>query len=70
MKHYVSTEVKCPFYTHEDACELHCMGFSDSVRIHVCFGSKKRKEEHKDKFCHDIKRYFECPLYKSAAEGK
>ena len=69
MKHYVSTEVKCPFYCHEAACEMHCLGFSAGMNIHICFGSKERKTAHKAKYCCDIRGYLSCPIYIESAKN-
>lgn len=70
MKHYISCEAKCPMYTHEEACELHCLGFDEGMRVHINFGTRGRKNAHKAQFCNLMHEYEKCPFYIAAISGE
>ena len=68
MKHYVSTEVVCPFYTQEQALRIHCEGITAGSSIQVSFYKEFLKKLHRRNYCCKTSNYEKCPLYEAIAK--
>lgn len=68
MKHYVSAEAVCPFYTQEQPLKIHCEGISQGSSIQVSFADKGKKIRHRKHFCSQHSHYEKCPLYEAIAK--
>lgn len=68
MKHYVSTEAVCPFYTQEQPLKIHCEGISAGSSIQVSFVNEGKKRIHRKLFCTRTSHYEKCPLYEAIAK--
>lgn len=64
MKHYESTEAKCPFYNHETSRCIYCEGLGEKSSIILCLASKEKKEQYRERYCGTFD-YKSCPLYEA-----
>jgi hypothetical protein len=66
LKHYVSKEVTCPFYTQETPLTIYCEGaVPDATSTKTTFGSRRGLITHKHNFCNMIHSNADCPIYRS-----
>lgn len=63
MKSYVDKSIICPFYTKENGSKINCEGFTHTNSIQTSFQSKDLLMTHKCRYCKNIARYRNCPLY-------
>ena len=65
MKHYVSSEAVCPFYTQEQPLRIHCEGINAGSSIQVIFVNERFKTIHRKYYCSKHVNYEKCPLYEA-----
>lgn len=63
MQKYISKEVVCPFYKHEESRMLRCEGFCPSCTLQITFEKRDRLQLHKNVYCNRFKGYPHCPIY-------
>lgn len=60
MKHYISSNAKCPFYKHEDGQMVYCVGLQEGTTIHLAFANRVDASCYKKTFCQ--KYYKTCRI--------
>lgn len=62
MKHMISSQVKCPYYKHEDSQMIYCDGVQDGSTIHLAFANKTEALDYKKSFCRTC--YSDCHIFR------
>lgn len=62
MADFSSKHVICPYFRRCDVKNnrICCEGVSVGNTINIVFGSPKRLQVYRERYCYDIKRYREC----------
>lgn len=59
MKHYESSEAKCPFYRGEEERRIYCEGAEEGVYTQVTFEKYSKAKEFKRDYCRA--KFTSCP---------
>lgn len=62
MSDYGSVYVECPFFIKDDEYRIKCEGTQVGNKIHLVFGSAKKKKEYSHGNC--CENFQDCRIYK------
>lgn len=50
-KHFITKDIACPYYKHEDTQMVYCEGVDDNTALHLAFATKKEKKSYIEGKC-------------------
>lgn len=66
LRHYVSKEVECPFYSQEELSTIYCEGaIPGAISTKTIFRSNRDLILHKHNFCNNFHCSGNCPISRS-----
>jgi hypothetical protein len=66
LRHYVSKEVECPFYSQEENLAIYCEGaIPGAISTKTIFRSNRDLILHKHNHCNDFLCSNNCPIYRA-----